>query len=242
MLRTVFIWSCISLFTISLGALAFVTFPFDRSGNMVHCYARLWGRLIILASGVKVAVTGLENINQKSPCIFICNHLGSFDIFSLLAYLPVQFRWLAKVELFRIPILGWAMSTAGYISLDRSGRRQAYRSMETAAQKIREGTSVVIFPEGSRSLDGKLQPFMKGGFTLAIKAQVPLVPITIDGTWEIMPRNSRRIKKGPIGIVIDRPIETRGLTMRDRETLMVKVESTIRGNLPIVAREYPDAA
>lgn len=230
------------VFTVVLGSLAFVTFPFDRRGIVIHLYARLWGRLILAANGVTVMVTGLNNIDPKRPSIYMSNHLGSFDIFALLAYLPGQFRWLAKVELFRIPILGWAMSTAGYISLDRSERKRAYRSMEVAAQKIREGTSVVIFPEGSRSLDGTLQPFMKGGFTLAIKAEVPIVPITIDGTWEIMPRNSLMIKKGDIEIVIDRPIETKGLTMKERENLMKEVESRIRANLPILAREHTNAA
>ncbi|MBW2039588.1 MAG: 1-acyl-sn-glycerol-3-phosphate acyltransferase [Deltaproteobacteria bacterium] len=240
--RTVFVWSCITFFTLVLGAMAFLTFPFDRRGNVVHLYARLWGWLILLANGVKVSIRGLENIDPKGPYIYICNHLGSFDIFALLAYLPVQFRWLAKVELFRIPVLGWAMSTAGYISLDRSERKRAYMSMKVAAQKIREGTSVVIFPEGSRSPDGTLQPFMKGGFTLAIKAGVPIIPITIDGTWEIMPRDTLRIKKGEIGIVIDRPIETTGLTMKHREKLMKEVEERIRANFPVLIREHRDAA
>ena len=240
--RTVFVWSCIVVFTLVLGALAFLTFPFDRKGKVVHLYARLWGWLILLANGVKVRVRGVGNIDPQRPYIYMCNHMSSFDIFALLAYLPVQFRWLAKVELFRIPILGWAMSTAGYISLDRSERKKAYKSMETAAQKIREGTSVVIFPEGSRSPDGSLQPFMKGGFTLAIKAGVPIVPIAIEGTWKIMPKDTLRIRKGEIGIVIDRPIETRGLTMKDREKLMRQVQERIQTNLAALVKEHPDAA
>ncbi len=239
--RTVFVWSCIVAFTLVLGTLAFLTFPFDRRGKVVHLYARLWGWLILLANGVKVTVKGLKNIDPERSYIYMCNHLGSFDIFALLAYLPVQFRWLAKAELFRIPVLGWAMSTAGYISLDRSERKRAYRSMEVAAQKIKEGTSVVIFPEGSRSLDGSLQPFMKGGFTLAIKAGVPIVPLTIAGAWEIMPRDTLRIRKGDIGIVIDRPIETKGFTMKDREQLMKEAEERIRANFSILVREHTDA-
>jgi 1-acyl-sn-glycerol-3-phosphate acyltransferase len=240
--RTIFVWSCIVVFTIALGVLAFLTFPFDRKGKGVHLYARLWGWLNIKANGVRVYVRGLENIDPKTPYIYMSNHLGSFDIFALLAYLPVQFRWLAKVELFRIPILGWAMSTAGYISLDRSERKKAYKSMEVAAQKIKEGTSVIIFPEGSRSLDGNFQPFMKGGFSLAIKAGVPIVPITIDGTWEIMPRDTLIIRKGKIGIFIDHPIDTAGLTMKDREELMKKVEERIRANFPVLARDCRYAA
>jgi 1-acyl-sn-glycerol-3-phosphate acyltransferase len=154
----------------------------------------------------------------------------------------VQFRWVAKVGLFRIPVLGWAMSTAGYISLDRSKRKRAYRGMEIAARKIREGTSVVIFPEGSRSYDGVLQPFKNGGFTLAIRAGVPICPITIDGTWAIMPRTTLRVKKGTVRIVIEQPIETTGLTMKDRKRLMQEVERKIGGNLPSPARGHADAA
>ncbi|OGP54304.1 MAG: hypothetical protein A2Y65_11005 [Deltaproteobacteria bacterium RBG_13_52_11] len=221
--------------------MAFVTFLFDRQGRVIHLYARLWGWLILKANGVRVQVTGLEHIDSRKPSIYMCNHQGSFDIFALLAYLHAQFRWLAKAELFRIPILGWAMSTAGYISLDRSEKKKAYRSMEIAARKIKEGTSVVIFPEGSRSLDGVLQPFMNGGFTLAIKAGIPICPITIDGTWAIMPRTTLRIKKGAIRIVIERPIKTTEFTMKDRRQLMEEVKGRISANLLLPVRRHADA-
>ena len=229
-------------FTLVLGTLAFVTFLFDRRGRLIHCYARLWGWLILKANGVKVQVSGLEYIDKKKPSIYMCNHQGTFDIFAFLAYLPVQFRWVAKVEIFRIPILGWAMSTAGYISLDRSKRKRAYQGMEIAAQKIKDGTSVVIFPEGSRSFDGALQPFMNGGFTLALKAGAPIVPITIDGSWHIMPRTTLRIKKGNIQLVIQRPIQTRNLTMKDRKQLIQKVQKKVRLNLTPPTRRHTDAA
>lgn len=242
MLRTIFVWSCVVFFTIVLGVCAFLTFPFDRRGNVIHQYARLWGWLILKSNGVRIQVTGSEHINHKQPTIYMCNHQGTFDIFSLLAYLPIQFRWVAKVGLFRIPVLGWAMSTAGYISLDRSKRKRAYRGMEIAARKIRERTSVVMFPEGSRSYDGALQSFMNGGFTLAIRAGIPICPITLDGTWAIMPRTTLRIKKGMVRIVIERPIETTGLTMQDRKQLMQEVEQKIRANLPLTPRERADAA
>jgi 1-acyl-sn-glycerol-3-phosphate acyltransferase len=243
LLRTIFVWTCASIFTTVLAICAYLTFPFDRRGRVVHrLYARLWGWLILKANGVKVQVAGLEHLDPGKTCIYMCNHLGSFDIFALLAYLPVQFRWLAKVELFRIPILGWGMRAAGYISLDRSKRRLAYESMEIAARKIREETSVVIFPEGSRSFDGAMQPFMNGGFTLAIKAGVPIVPISIDGTWEIMPRTTKRVKKGKIRIVIEPSIETKDLTMKDRKRLMEETERRIRANLPSPARGHANAA
>jgi 1-acyl-sn-glycerol-3-phosphate acyltransferase len=134
------------------------------------------------------------------------------------------------------------MRAAGYISLDRSKRRSTYESMEIAARKIREETSVVIFPEGARSFDGAMQPFMNGGFNLAIRAGVPIVPITIHGTWEIMPRTTKRVKKGNIRVVIGQPIETKDCTMKDRRRLMAETERRIRANLPAPARGHADAA
>jgi len=242
LLRTIFAWTCAGFFTIVLTICSIVTFPFDCRGRVVHLYARLWGWLILKVAGVKMQVVGLEHIDPRKTCIYMCNHLGSFDIFALLACLPVQFRWLAKVELFRIPILGWGMRAAGYISLDRSKRKRVYESMEIAARKIREETSVVIFPEGARSFDGAMQPFMNGGFNLAIRAGVPIVPITIHGTWEIMPRTTKRVKKGNIRIVIDRSIETKDCTMRDRRRLMEETERRIRANLPAPDRGHANAA
>jgi 1-acyl-sn-glycerol-3-phosphate acyltransferase len=230
------------IFTVVLGICAFLTFPFDRRGNVIHRYARLWGRLILKANGVRVQVRGLEHVDRRQPAIYMCNHQGTFDIFVLLAHLPIQFRWVAKVGLFRIPVLGWAMSTAGYISLDRSKRKRAYRGMEIAARKIKEQNSVVMFPEGSRSYDGALQPFMNGGFTLAIRAGVPICPITLDGSWALMPRTTLRIKTGTVRIVIGQPIKTAGLTMKDRKRLMREVEEKIRANLPVRPGEHADAA
>ena len=242
MLRTIFVWSFVVVFTVVLGICAFLTFPFDRRGNVIHRYARLWGWLILQANGVRVQVRGLEHVDHRQPAIYMCNHQGTFDIFVLLAHLPIQFRWVAKVGLFRIPVLGWAMSTAGYISLDRSKRKRAYRGIEIAARKIREKNSVVMFPEGSRSYDGTLQPFMNGGFTLALRAGVPICPITIDGSWALMPRTTLRIKRGTVRIVIGQPIKTAGLTMKDRKRLMREVEEKIRANLPVRPGEHADAA
>jgi len=242
LVRTIFGWSCLVVFTVVLGVCAFLTFLFDRRGNVIHLYARLWGWLILVANGIKVRVRGFEHIDPTRPSLYMCNHQGTFDIFTLLAHLPVQFRWVAKVGLFKIPVLGWAMSTAGYISLDRSNRKRAYRGMKTAAQKIKEGASVVIFPEGSRSYDGTLQPFMNGGFTLAIKSGIPICPIAINGSWAIMPRTTLRIKKGTIRIVIEQPIETSILTMKDRKRLKQELEQKIRANLSSPSREHSDAA
>ena len=156
MIRTIFVWSCIVLATLVLGVFALITYPFDRKGRVGHYYAKLWGKVALLANRVKVRVEGMGHLNGKGPYIFMSNHQGSYDIFALLGHLPYQFKWLAKKELFSIPFFGWTMAAVGYISIDRGGTRDTVEAMNEAAQKIRDGMSVVIFPEGSRSPDGSI--------------------------------------------------------------------------------------
>lgn len=155
------------------------------------------------------------------------NHQGAYDIFALLAYLPVDFKWLAKEELFKIPIFGWAMGAAGYISIDRKGKKKALQSIERAVAKIRDGASVLVFPEGTRSPDGRIHPFKKGGFTLAIKAGVPIVPIAIRGSREVLPRSSLIVKPGKIEIIVGKLIRTDDRSVADRADLMEEVREAI---------------
>jgi 1-acyl-sn-glycerol-3-phosphate acyltransferase len=231
MIRWVLLWSSIIVTTVGLGTLAFITFPFDRDGTIVHHYARWWAKIQLLVSGVRVKVKGLEHLDKESPNIYMSNHQGSYDIFVLLSCLPVQFRWIAKKELFAIPIFGWAMRAANYISIDRSGKRKALESIERAADKIKGGVSVVIFPEGTRSRDGYIQPFKRGGFTLAMKSGVPIIPLTISGSWNVMPRGSMRVRPGEIQVSIDRAIQTTPPSLKQRNVLMEKVRETLEGNL-----------
>lgn len=237
MIRTIFVWSCIVIATLALGILAFVTALFDRKGKIVHQYARLWGKIALWANGVKVKLQGLEHVKGKGPYIFMSNHQGSYDIFALLGHLPFQFKWLAKKELFSIPFFGWTMAAAGYISVDRKGTRETVEAMNEAARKIREGMSVVIFPEGSRSQNGTIQPFKKGGFTLAIKSKVPIVPIAIHGSRTIMPKDRLKISPGEIRIQLGSPIKTENFSLKDREFLMAKVRERISQNLESISKE-----
>jgi 1-acyl-sn-glycerol-3-phosphate acyltransferase len=233
MIRSVLLWTSIIVTTACLGTLALITFPFDRNGNIVHHYARWWARIQLLVSGVRVKVKGLDNLDKESPYIYMSNHQGSYDIFVLLSCLPIQFRWIAKKELFAIPILGWAMRAANYISIDRSGKSKALESIERAADKIKGGVSVVIFPEGTRSRDGSIQPFKRGGFTLAMKSGVPIIPITINGSWDVMPRESMKVRPGEIRVSIDRAIQTTPLSLREKSVLMGKVREIIERNLAV---------
>lgn len=196
-------------------------------GRIIHSYARAWGWVITRSSGVQVTLSGVDHIDRDRPYILMANHQGAYDIFALLAYLPVDFKWLAKAGLFKIPIFGWAMGAAGYISIDRKGKKKALESIEIAVAKIRGGASVLVFPEGTRSPDGEIHPFKRGGFTLAIKAGAPIVPISIRGSREVLPRSSLRVKPGKIEIVVGKPIPTDNKSMGDREGLMREVRAAI---------------
>ena len=237
MIRTIFVWSCIVVATLALGFLAFITYPFDRRGRVVHRYARLWGQVALLANRVKVKVEGMDYLKREGPYIFMANHQGSYDIFALLGHLPFQFKWLAKKELFSIPFFGWTMAAAGYISIDREGKRETIEAMNKAARRIRDGMSVVIFPEGTRSSDGSIQPFKKGGFTLAIKSRIPIVPIAITGSREIMPKDRLTASSGEIRIRIDHPIETQHCSLKDRKSLMENVRETISRNFRSISKK-----
>lgn len=203
-----------------------VTF-LDPTGRFLHNYAKLWGRGGLLLAGVKCELSGTENIPAGTPVIFMGNHQGNFDILALFASLPGQFRWLAKKELFDIPLFGYAMARAGYISIDRSNPRQALKSIKNAAERIRGGASVVIFPEGTRTRDGALLPFKRGGFQLAAKAGVPVIPFAITGSMQVNPRNRLELHRGAIRIRFGAPISTEGADAGNPEALMTMVRTAI---------------
>lgn len=193
--------------------------------------ARLWGNVNLWAAGVKVDVTGLENINNRGPYIFASNHQGWFNIFAALGKLPLSFSWIVKQELFKVPVLGTAMHKAGYIPIDRTDRRKALAGMDRAAELIRQGTSVFIFPEGTRSADGVIKDFKKGAFVLAAKSQQAVVPISISGSYLIFPKKSWTIYPGEIRFSIGNPIQSAGSDSRSRDLLMEQVRKAIRSNL-----------
>ncbi|MBA4391213.1 MAG: 1-acyl-sn-glycerol-3-phosphate acyltransferase [Syntrophus sp. (in: bacteria)] len=200
--------SCINLLcsTVLLSTVAIIVSFFDNKGSGAHLVGRFWAGFHLKVSGIKVVIKGLEHL-KSPPYVFMCNHQSSLDIYTLQAFLPYSFKWIAKRQLFRLPFIGWAMGRTGYISIDREKPREALKAMEEAANKIRNGMNIVIFPEGTRSVDGMLLPFKKGGFTLALRAMVPIVPIGIYGTSRLQPKGSFIPKeKGVIYIHIGEPI------------------------------------
>lgn len=234
----IFVWTV--LVTIVLGSTAILVSFFSKNGNAVHLVARAWGRSILWVSGIHVTVSGFDSEWAKRPNIYMSNHESNFDIPVLLSALPAQFRWLAKAELFKIPIFGGSMRGAGAISIDRSNRKSAFASMKLAANMIRSGTSVMIFPEGTRSDDGQLLAFKKGGFVLAVDAGVPIVPIVISGTHEIMPKGRLLIRRRMVSIDVGPSIQSSDYTRKTKDDLMMCVRSTMLENHGIPGRGGDD--
>jgi 1-acyl-sn-glycerol-3-phosphate acyltransferase len=219
------VWTVIVTF--SLGVVTISSAFFSKTGNFPHKIAQVWGRQLLWIAGVRVSVKGLEHLTPHGSYIFMANHQSNFDIPVLLGHLPAQFRWLAKIELFKIPIFGSAMKGCGYISIDRSDRRRAFASLARAAKIIRNGTSVMIFPEGTRSSDGQIKGFKKGGFVLSVDAGAPIIPILLDGTFGIMPKGSLTIRRRPVVMTICPPIETADYTRKTKDQLIERVRSTM---------------
>jgi 1-acyl-sn-glycerol-3-phosphate acyltransferase len=224
------------LVTLGVAITAFISFwcvifsLFSNAENNIHKIANLWAKILLLICNTKVEIIGKENILRGKPQIFMANHQSDFDILIVLAHIPGQFRWLVKKELFHIPVFGAAMKSAGYIEIDRNNKERAMQSLDQAALSIREGKSIMAFPEGTRSRFGEIKPFKQGTFYLAIKSGVPIVPISIIGSGEIMPKRSLKIKPGKIKLVIDKPIDVKNITLENRQELITIVRNTIIKN------------
>lgn len=230
----IFVWTV--LITIVLGSTAILVSFFSKNGDAVHLVARAWGRSILWVSAIRVNVNGFDSEWVKRPNIYMSNHQSNFDIPVLLSAFPAQFRWLAKAELFKIPIFGSSMRGAGAISIDRSNRKSAFASLNLAAKMIRSGTSVMIFPEGTRSDDGQLLPFKKGGFVLSVDAGVPIVPIVISGTHEIMPKGRLLIRRRTVRIDVGAPVQSSDYTRKTKNDLMTHVRSAMLEKHSVPAR------
>ncbi len=230
MIRFLAINAFIGIHTIVFALWAILVSFFDRTGRLAHCYAAVpWARVILWVCGVRVTVEGLEKLDIHVPRVYLSNHQSAFDIFALLAHLPVHFKFVLKQELMKIPFLGTAMRRARYIAIDRADPRKALRSMHEAAERVKKGVSVLIFPEGTRSMDGRLQPFRKGGFHLALMSGCDLVPIAILNSRDINPKGSFRIRKGAFKMRIGDPIPIGGYSKRDIDRLMKQArESMVR--------------
>lgn len=229
--RTAVIFGWVALATVLFGLLVIGLSMSPDTAHLIPRVARVWGRSILAFSGVRVRVLGRERIDSTAGFIFMANHQSNYDIPVLLGHLPVPFRWLAKAELFRIPIFGRAMRGAGYIPIERSNRQAAIETLRQAAGIVRQGGSVVIFPEGTRSMDGTLKPFKKGGFIMAIEAGAAIVPVALRGTFDIMPKRRLLIRPRDVTLLIGAPIATTGYSLHTKEVLMDAVRNALQRQL-----------
>jgi 1-acyl-sn-glycerol-3-phosphate acyltransferase len=203
----------VSLFTLNIS-------------NSLFVVRRVWSPVLLWAGGAQYTVRGLEKADFTKPAIYVCNHQSTLDIPALFAALPVNFRFVAKHQLKYVPLMGWYMWIAQFVFVDRSNSKKAVRSLELAAQRIRGGISIAMFPEGTRSDDRSIRPFKKGPFAVAMKAGVPVVPVVIEGTGRLMPKNSWNITPGPVTVMVGEPVDPK-LFGDDREGMMKAVRDRI---------------
>ncbi|HSE83573.1 MAG TPA: lysophospholipid acyltransferase family protein [Thermodesulfobacteriota bacterium] len=210
MLRTIFSWIGIALSTTIFGILG-VILSFISPNNLLFKYAvRPWGYYALKACGVKLDVEGLENLSEE-PCVIMYNHQSAFDIFAFAAALPIPWKGVMKKEVARIPFVGWVTKMGGHYFVSRDGSIKDINELKKMVERIRSGPSVLIAPEGTRSPDGRLLPFKKGGFVLAMQAGVPVVPMVIYGGNDINPKGSKKIIPGTMKVKILPPINVKQL-------------------------------
>ncbi len=215
-LATIVMWTCSMLASL-----------FDPQGNSQHQMARIWGRILLAVSLIRVRVEGLEKLDPRDNYVFVANHASYMDIPALLSTLPHQFRFFAKKSLYKIPFLGWHLKRAGHLPVDRSNARASLKTMTEGAKIVAErGISVLLFPEGGRSPKG-LREFKEGAAYIAIKSGVPLAPIAIAGMRQLRPMGSIHLRSGRVTVRVGDPIPTKGLKLSDRMDLTQRLYTAI---------------
>jgi 1-acyl-sn-glycerol-3-phosphate acyltransferase len=222
----------LTLITVLLSILTILFGVFEAHGKRIYQVNRLWTWLILRVAGISLKVEGLENIDPKRQYIFIVNHQSNIDIPVLVQALrPFQLRWLAKRELLRVPFFGWAMWAAKHVTIDRADPQGALKSLARAKDRLAAGISLVVFPEGTRSRNGALQRFKKGGFLLAVQTHTPIVPVTVNGSGALLPAGSWRLGSGSVQVVVERPLAVEGFRPGNLRLLSNQARDVIAGHL-----------
>ena len=227
MIRMAGIIVFVVIHTFAMTVAAIISSLFGSYTRCTNGIIRLWAKGILWISGIKMEVEGLENIEPGKSYIYIANHQSNFDILATAYAIPGTVRFVAKKELFRIPLFAQSMRMAGMIPIDRGKSAEARRTLDMAIEKVRQGVSLILFPEGTRSLDGAIHDFKKGGFVLAINGRFDILPICICGSRHIMPKNSLKLNKGRIKVQFLTPVSTKDYTMDDRHVLVEMVRNRI---------------
>ena len=238
MLKTllVFLWAPFAnllwyTHTVVMGSLSLLLWPFDRTGALQFWCARWWCRLVAWSIFARILVHGVEHVRAGQPYVYMANHSSLIDTPALFAYLPYPFRIMAKRELFFVPFMGWHLWTAGHFPIDRRDRRKTVRSLRRVIEGVRNGKSLAVFPEGTRTRDGRLQEFKPGTFKIALRAGVPIVPVTIRGTFTLLPSTTLAPRPGRVEVILGKPIETRDYDEKRLPELIERTKDVIRRTL-----------
>jgi 1-acyl-sn-glycerol-3-phosphate acyltransferase len=213
--------------TIFFGCISLVCGLWDKSGRQQHFIAHLWARSLLIFSLSPITLVGQEKLHTGQTAVYASNHLSYYDTPVLFARLPFQFRILAKQSLWKIPFIGWYLNRSGQVPVDQSSARNAVTSLNRGVQTLEHDIPLVIFPEGGRSNSGYPQPFVSGAAYMAIKAQVPVVPITLVGTYELLPIHTYHLNPRPLAVIVGEAIPTTGLTTRDADALTEQLLAVI---------------
>jgi 1-acyl-sn-glycerol-3-phosphate acyltransferase len=220
MLRTIWTGLVAVVVTIPLATATLLVAAIRSNARAIDGITGLWARLILKGAGIELRTEGTETIDRQKRYIIVANHSSYFDIPCIFAAIPQPIRFMAKVSLFKIPIFGWAIGRAGFIPIDRKNRRTAVKSFELAVERIRKGNTVVVFPEEGRSRERTMRDFQRGGFLLALRSGLPILPVAIVGAYDVFRAGAKRVTPGPVTVRVGTPIPTEGLTVREKDRLL----------------------
>jgi 1-acyl-sn-glycerol-3-phosphate acyltransferase len=221
-------WAAIA--TITLGIPVMIAGLLSRTGNLAFSISKLWAYTMLGVSFVRTEIKNKEKIQPRTSYIIISNHQSLFDIISIVTTLGIQYRWFIKKEVLKIPIFGYALYASRNIFIDRSNTTRAIESINKGIDRLPKGASVMVFAEGTRSPDGKIHEFKKGGFMVAIAHKIPILPVTVNGSRRVLPKGSLVVKPGKIQVVIGDPIDTSGYTNATALELIDKTRQAIIAN------------
>ena len=216
----------IAAVTVVFGSISLLAGLWDKNGSHQHMAAQLWARVMLWLTFAPVTVEHAERF-PRATAVYACNHLSYYDTPVLYAKLPFQFRILAKAPLWKIPFIGWYLQRSGQVPIDQSSARAGVVSLGRGVKTLEAGLPLVVFPEGGRAANGELQPMAAGAAWMAIKAQVPLVPLTMVGTYEFLPIHVYVLRPRPLKLIIGEPISTAGMTTKDAEALNERLRTVI---------------
>ena len=214
-------------YSLVLGIVSIPVSLFGDKERILHGFARFWSKLIMTTISSPVTVTGLEKIDTSKSHVYAANHASALDSPVLYVNLPFQFRIVFKKELLKYPIIGWHLKRSGQVCIDQQNPAKSIGSVRSALKSLKAGMPLVIFPEGGRTPDGQIRPFLPGALFLAIKAQVDVVPVALVGTYELLPMNTYHIKPRPLEMRVGEPISTAGFTLHDMDALSAKVQCAL---------------